>query len=54
MEVKIIEEFTDEEKFAKRIKEYLQKQNAVSTETHYAITQSERGFLYTALIITTP
>lgn len=49
--VSLIEEFTDEKKFADRVKTHLE--NTGTHDIHYAVTHSGKGFLYSALIITT-
>lgn len=49
--VTVIEEFTDEKKFADRIKTHLETTG--THDVHYDVTDSPKGFLYSALIITT-
>jgi len=50
IKIKIIEEFSNEKKFAKNVENYL---NSIDFEyiLHYAVSISEKGFLYSALII---
>jgi len=48
---KIIEEFSDEEKFASRIQDYLNNIADKKHTIHYGITHSGKGFLYSALIV---
>lgn len=49
--VSLIEEFTDEKKFAARVKNHVKSPG--THDVHYAVTHSGKGFLYSALIITT-
>lgn len=49
VEIKIIEEHTDEEKFAKRVSETMTKMN--TTRVSYAVTHGPKGYLYSAMII---
>lgn len=50
--VTVIEEFNNEKKFANRIQNHLQKNSTSENTVHYAVSDSGRGFLYSALIIT--
>lgn len=50
--VTTIEEFTNTEKFANRVQDYLQKNSTSENTIHYAVSDSGKGFLYSALIIT--
>jgi len=50
MDVEMIEEYTDGKKFAKSIKEYLEK-NGAETRVKYAITNTPKGILYSAMMI---
>jgi len=50
--VTIIEEFTNEKKFANRVQDHLQKNPTSENTVHYAVSESGKGFLYSALIIT--
>ena len=52
IETKIIEEFSDEKKFAKRIQDHLNTSPEKKHDVHYVVSQSDKGFLYSALIIT--
>lgn len=51
VEIKIIEEFTDEKKFAKRVENYLNETPDKKHSIHYAVSVSGKGFLYSALIV---
>lgn len=49
--IKIIEEHTDEEKFAQRVADTMKELDTINV--HYAVTLSEIGYLYSAMIIKT-
>jgi len=50
LEIKIIEEFSDEKKFAKRVQDYINETPDRKHKIHYAVSISDKGFLYSALI----
>lgn len=51
MKVTIIEEFTNEKKFGKKVEDYMNEDITAKYTVAYAITMSPKGFLYSALII---
>lgn len=49
MNVKMIEEFNDEEKFAKRVKEYLEE-FGINVKVKFALVNTPKGILYSAML----